>query len=121
MAKVYFIKAYCVNEHKPFYMRYDYAADDCWARTYGIKELTLSDSKSLTNSASDFDISNSRIGPQYKCPWCGNKRFWRHGACGSINCWDGRLNNVTCGNCGVTCTLGDGVVTTLSGTSGNGQ
>lgn len=125
MAKVYFIKAFCGNTHKPFYMRYDYAADDCWVRTYGVKELASSDATSLTSGTSDFDISNSRIGPQYKCPWCGNKRFWKHtsghNACDNITCWDGKSNDVTCGSCGTNCTLGGGPVTTLSGTSGNGQ
>ena len=97
----------------------------CWVRTYGVKELTLSDATSLTSETSDFDISNSRIGPQYKCPWCGNKRFWKHtsghNSCDNITCWDGKTNDVTCGSCGTNCTLGGGPVTTLSGTSGNGQ
>ena len=125
MSKVYFIKAFCGSTRKTFYMRYDYAADDRWVRTYGVKELTASDNASLTSGCSDFDISNSRVGPQYKCPWCGNKRFWKHtsghNACDGITCWDGKTNDVICGSCGTNCTLGGGPVTKLSGTSGNGQ
>lgn len=121
MNNVYYIKAYCSNTRKPFYMRYDYAADDCWVRTYGVKELSPADSASMGGGNSDFSISNSRIGPQYKCPWCGNRWFWKHGGCGSINCWDGESDDVVCGNCAQACTLGEGVVTTLNGTSGSGQ
>lgn len=121
MKNVFFIKAFCGNTRKPFYMRYDYAADDCWVRTYGVKELSLKDSSSLDSKMTDFDISNSRIGPQYKCPWCGNKSFWQHSACGNITCWDRHANDVVCGECGASCTLGEGAVTNLRGTSGNGQ
>ena len=121
MEKVFFVKAYCMTERKPFFMRYDYAADDCWVRTYGVKELSSSDAASMSGSGTNIDVSGARRGPQYKCPWCGNKSFWRHGACGTINCWDGDSDDVVCGKCGTACTLGDDYITTLSGTSGSGQ
>lgn len=33
-----FIEAECSQYNQKFYLRYDYAADDVWVQTYGVKE-----------------------------------------------------------------------------------
>lgn len=36
-----FIEAECSQYNQKFYLRYDYAADDVWVQTYGVKEKNV--------------------------------------------------------------------------------
>lgn len=98
MKKVFFLTAKCVKCGKEFYPRYDYAADDRWVLTYGLKEKPA-DGGSGGGSDMQESIANARTGPQYKCPWCGNESFIKCGRCKSITCYSGE-GNATCAHCG---------------------
>lgn len=119
MNKVYFIKTHCAKTHNEFYIRYDLAADDVWVRTYGLKSLPADEMSAAIGSKSEIDLTNERCGPQYKCPWCGNKHYWLHARCKSVICWDG-TKNATCPVCNISCTIG-GTLTSISGSGSSGQ
>ena len=122
MNTVYFIKAICANTKNSFYMRCDLAADDVWVFTYGLKSIPETERGKSSTASSELDMSNSRFGPQYKCPWCGNNSFWKHGKCGNIICWDDTNDNVTCPTCNTNCNLGGaGTITSLNGSANSGQ
>lgn len=99
MEKVFFLNAKCEKCGKDFYPRYDYAADDKWVLTYGLKELPQGGH--ADGSGSEVDISNARTGPQYKCPWCGNESFVKCGSCKKITCYSGQ-GTFKCAHCGHT-------------------
>ena len=65
-----FIEAECIEYNQKFYLRFDYAADDMWVQTYGVKEKERS--ARTSGGSRSIDMSQTRIGPQYKCPYCGN-------------------------------------------------
>lgn len=67
----------CVSAHKTYYARYDYAYDGVWVLSYGLKEVPSDGVGSSVSGIAKIDISNSRTGPQYKCPYCGNRMFVR--------------------------------------------
>ena len=67
----------CVSAHKTYYARYDYAYDEVWVLSYGLKEVPSDGVGSSVSGIAKIDISNSRTGPQYKCPYCGNRMFVR--------------------------------------------
>ena len=69
----------CVSAHKTYYARYDYAYDEVWVLSYGLKEVPSDGVGSSVSGIAKIDISNSRTGPQYKCPYCGNRMFVRCG------------------------------------------
>ena len=118
------MKAHCSVHKKVFYIRYDLGADDVWCESYGLKELPPEYHGEEGSGSSSLDISNSRVGPMYKCPWCGNRSWWRHGSnssCQAISCYDGEAKNVVCGACGTRCTLGGGHVVSITGSKGSGQ
>lgn len=71
----------CVSAHKTYYARYDYAYDEVWVLSYGLKEVPSDGVGSSVSGIAKIDISNSRTGPQYKCPYCGNRMFVRCGKC----------------------------------------
>lgn len=98
MNKVFFLEAKCVKHKKLFYPRYDLAADDMWTLTYGLKELPKGQSASRGSLSGG---RGERLGPQYKCPWCGKKGFVRCGTCGHISCMEMNSKDFTCAWCGV--------------------
>ena len=121
-----FVKAYCGSTKQPYYIRYDKAADGAWVESYGLKELPPADASSFSGSnAIGIDVSSARTGPQFKCPWCGNRSYWKHSSdpnCQSVNCWDGKtMSNLPCGKCGKLCSLGTSTIQTLDGSGGRGQ
>lgn len=99
MDNLFFLEARCVKTRQVFYPRYDLAADDCWVLTYGQKDLPIGH-RPTGGAGPGVKISRMRIGPQYKCPWCGNTDFVRCGACGKITCHDVNDENFSCVHCG---------------------
>lgn len=101
MKSLFFLSAKCGKCKKDFYPRYDFAADDKWVLTYGLKELPAGNG--VGDSESMRDISGGRTGPQYKCPWCGNESFCRCGVCKKITCYSGEglFTCAFCGNSGI--------------------
>lgn len=91
---VFFKEARCNVVDRLFFVRYDYAADDCWVYTYGIKEIP-----NQNKISNDIIANQYRRGPQYKCPYCANKGMFECGACGSINCYDDKKKIVECVVC----------------------
>lgn len=89
----------CVSAHKTFYARYDYAYDGVWVLAYGLKSIPADGSGVSASGMSKIDISNSRTGPQYKCPYCGNRNYVRCGRCKKLTCYSGN-STFTCDHCG---------------------
>lgn len=84
-----FIPARCNKTGKEFYIREDLAADGKWVRTYGLCSVPTGE-KSGSTEETVVDFSNHRIGPQYKCPHCGNPRIFLCTDCGvKACCYDG--------------------------------
>ena len=117
MEKVFFLDARCEKCGKDFHIRYDLAADNRWVMTYGLKELPRGSHSN--NSDSSVDISNSRTGPQYKCPWCGSKSYVRCG-CGKITCYDGSGHS-KCAYCGSYGEVRGGLTSVNASGFGSGQ
>ena len=100
MDKLFFLEAKCAKNKKDFYIRYDLAADDNWCQTYGLKELPpKTEGGGYSVGGGQHDISDARIGPQYKCPWCGDTSFVRCGKCQNLTCYDSS-GTFTCAHCG---------------------
>jgi predicted RNA-binding Zn-ribbon protein involved in translation (DUF1610 family) len=97
-----FYEIKCRSNKKDFYLRYDFAYDEKWVLTYGLKSLPAEDareSSAFGNRKSTIDISQARTGPQYKCPYCGTRGFVRCGSCGKLTCYD-HSGHFTCAHCG---------------------
>lgn len=99
MENLFFLEAKCVKFGEIFYPRYDLGADDSWVLTYGQKNLPIGQ-KTSGDGELRFNITKMRVGPQYKCPWCGNTDFVRCGKCGKITCHDSRSDDFSCVHCG---------------------
>lgn len=89
----------CVSSHNTFYARYDYAYDGVWVLTYGLKSAPSDASESSSTGITKINLGNSRTGPQYKCPYCGNTEFVRCGKCRKLTCYSGR-GTFHCEHCG---------------------
>lgn len=124
MDNLFFLEAKCIKSGKIFYPRYDLGADDSWVLTYGQKELPKGQ-KTVGSDRPGFKISKRRVGPQYKCPWCGNTGFVRCGNCGKITCCPGGSTSFTCAYCGnsgkITGTITGDDIKGMVKSSGNGQ
>lgn len=68
----------------------------------------------------EIDISQTTVGPQYKCPYCGNKGYVRCGSCGKITCKPNNTKEFTCAHCGNS-GVANGVIKGIGGNSGIGQ
>lgn len=109
-----FIPINCVSTHKTFYARYDYAYDNKWVLTYGLKSIPSDSSGGIsTGNMSKIDMSNTRVGPQYKCPYCGNYDFVRCGRCHKLTCYSGS-GKFVCDHCGNTGDV-NGTIDSLEG------
>ena len=113
----------CSKTHKKFYARYDFAFDEVWVLTYGLKSLP-NDEDYITGGTGEettIDLTNSRTGPQYKCPYCGNTHYVRCGCSNKCTCWDG-VNRFVCDHCGGTAEAGEiGALKNIDGKSGESQ
>lgn len=110
----------CVRTHRTFYARFDFAYDEVWVLTYGLKEMPSDTSGDAGNGGvSRIDISNSRTGPQYKCPYCGNPGFVRCGKCNKLTCYSG-IGNFVCDHCGSTGEV-RGIIDSLEGDKRHSQ
>lgn len=100
MKTLFFLKAKCGSTNRDFYIRHDFAADDRWVLTYGVKEL--SGGENVSGAGMEVDYTTARTGPQYKCPYCGMKNFIRCGKCGEYTCHPGSAENkhFKCAHCG---------------------
>lgn len=99
MKNLFFLEAKCGATKRTFYPRYDLGAGGSWVLTYGVKELPGGQKVSDTENTR-LDFSDMRNGPQYKCPWCGNKSYAMCGHCGKITCYNDRDYIVICAHCG---------------------
>lgn len=99
MKTLFFLEAKCEHTKKTFYPRYDLAADDCWVLTYGVKSLPEGES-SDSEPDDSLNVRDYRIGPQFKCPWCGNDVYVRCGSCKKLTCHKNGDKSFTCANCG---------------------
>ena len=109
--------AKCGTTKKDFYMMYYKAYDGKWVLTYGKEKLSSQSGGS--GSSISVQINSSRIGPQYKCPHCGNKHTFTCWNCGKRTCFDGDIHEgrvVVCAHCGET-----GVFRSSSGGGGNNK
>ena len=121
MKTLFFLKAKCGRSNRDFYIRHDFAADDRWAITYGLKEIPAGDN--VGNVGMQFDYGNVRTGPQYKCPHCGGRNIVKCGACGGYACHPGRdvTTHFKCPNCGHEGEINGYIETVESGNTGSGQ
>lgn len=112
-----FIEAECSQYNQKFYLRYDYAADDVMgANIWSKRKRTFS---SCIGQSRSIDMSQTRTGPQYRCPYCGNEDIVRCGACGKLKCHDSSSKwfRCSCGNSGEI----SGRIRSMSGSVGNAQ
>ena len=112
-----FIEAECIEYNQKFYLRFDYAADDMLVQTYGVKEKERS--ARTSGGSRSIDMSQTRIGPQYKCPYCGNDSIVRCGACGQLKCHDSAKTWFRC-SCGHSGEI-RGTIQSMSGSVGKAQ
>ncbi len=110
----------CAHSKQLFHQRYDFAADDKWALTYGIKDTEfMGMADNMPRGTQKVDFAKMRTGPQYKCPYCGNKDFVRCGKCHALTCYDDS-GVFTCAFCGHSGRV-TGVIDSLEGTQGEAQ
>lgn len=123
MDNLFFLEAKCVKTNKPFYIRFDKAAGGVWCQTYGVK-FAPQGVNGFANNKMTVDISKTTVGPQYKCPYCGNDNYIKCGECGKLTCfksWDEKYLCAHCGDSGVMSYDNNNFIKTLEGNSGVGQ
>lgn len=90
----------CAATHQLFYARYDFAFDDTWVLSYGLKNLPVDIGSVSVGSSSRTTISGKRRkGPQYHCPYCGSTNYVQCGRCGKLTCYSG-FGHFHCDHCG---------------------
>ncbi len=109
----------CIKTHKTFYARYDYAYDEIWVLSYGLKDLPEDMAKDEGSGVAKMRLGNSRTGPQFKCPYCGNRGFVQCGKCKKLTCY-AENGQFTCDHCGYEGTV-SGVLESLEGDSKRSQ
>ncbi len=120
MKTLFFLKAKCLNTNNVFYIRHDFAADDKWVITYGVKELPSSTTEE--GEGVQINYAGTRTGPQYKCPHCGNVNFVRCGKCQEITCHIGGGNkDFKCAHCGTEGKIGGHIESVKTQNTGSGQ
>ena len=60
---------------------------------------------------------NFRLASNFKCYYCDHDSLFMCGNCGTVGCWDGVSQRVTCKKCGYEQNLG-GTMTSAKGSSG---
>lgn len=123
MDDLFFLEAKCVQTKATFYIRYDKAADGKWCKTYGVKAAPQGATGDIHSNV-EIDISEARHGPQYKCPYCGNKSYIRCGDCGKLTCFHYGDKRFLCAHCGAGRPVsydGNTGIKTIKGSGGSGQ
>lgn len=118
MDNLFFLEVKCRKTKNTFFARFDYAADDIWALTYGVKNLPFGEK--VSSGSSKQDISNMRTGPQYKCPYCGQLGIVRCGNCGKLTCYD-YSGSYNCAHCSSKGTVSGHIDKIDVSNSGRGQ
>lgn len=113
-----FLHLRCEKTHDNFIARCDLGADDSWVVAYGLKD-TLDDKSSLKRTI-DIYKKKVRIGPQYKCPYCGNLGYVKCNYCNGLTCYNGKDKQSKCQFCHKTLIIG-GNISSLKGNVGDGQ
>ena len=96
-----YLPAKCGQTRKDFYMIYYKSYDNKWVLTYGKKEKPVS--SGIGSSSVTVKLSPLRTGPQYRCPYCGERFTFTCWNCGKKTCYDGDNHDgreVICGHCG---------------------
>ena len=121
MKTLFFLKVKCGSTGKDFYVRHDFAADDRWVLTYGVKELPAGEN--VSGAGMQVDYSTIRVGPQYKCPHCGGKIFVRCGNCGEYTCHPNHdVKDFHCAHCAHEGQLSDKYIESVEAkNTGSGQ
>lgn len=117
--KAVFVPAKCSITNRDYYVRYDYGADGRWVLTYGVVPTDINPAERNNSPITSIDLSNSRTGPQFKCPHCGNRDFVKCGRCGELTCYDGS-GSFTCKHCGNQGKV-TGHIKDLTGSTGKAQ
>ncbi|MCH5162789.1 MAG: hypothetical protein J1G38_04795 [Clostridiales bacterium] len=111
MGKIVTMVGYCHTKCKPFGIQWLHEGDS----------YTAVGSYSVSGSGDDAQNKemhgNFYVSPQYKCRHCDNSSVFMCGNCGTIGCWDGVSQRVTCKNCNYEQNLG-GTITDAKGSSG---
>lgn len=119
MKTLFFLKAKCVNTNQDFYIRHDFAADDKWVLTYGLKEIPSGEN--VGGVGMEVDYTSVRMGPQYKCPHCGNRQFIKCG-CGGYTCHiGGGATTAKCAHCGTEGEIRGSISSVEAKNTGSGQ
>ena len=118
---LFFLEVNCVKNRKKFYIRHDWAADDTWVKTYGVTELPAGETGNMASMQVNY--RGIRTGPQYKCPYCGNRNMIQCGKCGEYTCFNVPDNSKTacCANCGEGKLSGEYIDSVESQNTGHGQ
>lgn len=121
MKTLFFLKAKCGSTNRDFYIRHDFAADDRWVLTYGVKDIPCGEN--VGGAGMEVDYTTVRMGPQYKCPHCGTKDFFHCGGCGEYTCYsdNGEQKRFICAHCGREGEIGGHITSVEAKNSGNGQ
>ncbi len=114
-----FIPAICSTTGQRFFIREDIGDDDMWVRTYGLTSLPSEGRQAVSNKTINFD--NERIGPSYKCPYCGKRHLVICRNCEvQACCYDGNSEYIYCHADGKKHKVG-GPAASISGKAGNTQ
>ncbi len=119
MDNLFFLEAKCVHTKKTFYIRFDKAAGGIWCQSYGVTEKPQGNDGVVANNLC-IDISKTSMGPQYKCPYCGNMSYIQCGSCGKITCKPVNVKEFSCAYCGNSGVV-SGYIKEINGKSGMGQ
>lgn len=111
----------CSVKKKKFYARYDLAFDKIWNLSYGLEEFPVDLSGRIGDSEGtmNIDAAHTRMGPQYKCPHCGNKSFVKCGRCNEYSCYSG-TGTFSCAKCGASGEV-SGTISEIGGSSRTSQ
>ena len=121
-----FIPAKCEKTGKDFFVESYQAYDGTWVFAYGVDALSGAKGDSHGNTAAS--LAYARSGPQFSCPYCGQRRCFMCCVCGKITCYDGNNSEgrkITCGCCGASLVFDprsdSSKKINFSGVSGSGQ
>ena len=104
----------CSRTRLGYCIRFERISEMVWSATwtFAVKEsIAKKEGYQSTPLVGRFEIAPVFPG----CPHCKDGQFFRCG-CGSLGCWDGNLNPVTCPTCNNTGHL-SGEITSLEGGS----